>query len=170
MSSSRPVSYRKARRSMLHGPKSLKTDWADWYRKRQILYSTLNRLKRDNLVIKKERSGRSLWKITERGLKYIQLLNKQKNKRAAELPRKKYEKKDGSDLVIVSFDVPEKERQKRRWLRFNLLSFGFSQLQKSVWLGTGGIPEEFIEDLYFYGMKSYVHIFSVNKRGTVDKI
>jgi len=168
MTSSRPVSYRKARRSLLYGPPEFKHDWADLYRKRQQFYSLLNHLKHEGLVVKKKRVGRSLWHITKAGVRKLSLLRERREKNPA-LPPRSYIKKKGSDLIVVSFDVPERERRKRDWLREVLASLGLNKLQQSVWVGKAAIPEEFISDLRKSNMMSYVHIFSVSRSGTMTE-
>jgi len=44
---------------------------------------------------------------------------------------------------------------------------GFTMLQKSLWIGSNKIPEEFIEDLKEWKIIEYVHIFEVTKKGTL---
>ena len=75
--------------------------------------------------------------------------------------------RDDTTKVII-FDIPEKERYKRDWIRVSLLQLGFKMLQKSVWIGKVKIPEEFINDLKFMKIHSCVHIFSAEKLGTID--
>ena len=170
MFTDRSTSYRKARRSLLKAPPQFKTEWADWYRKRQTFYSLLNQLKREGLVKKEKRGNSSLWKITKRGiLRLTEARDKGKRETLPMLSRKKYEAEKNNELAIVAFDIPERERKKRDWLRVHLAGLGFSSLQKSVWMGKVGIPEAFIKDLRDYEMIPYVQIFSVNKQGTIKK-
>ena len=72
-------------------------------------------------------------------------------------------------MRLVIFDIPEKERKKRRALRAELISFNFSQLQKSVWAGENPLPEDFLSFLDELNLKNKVHIFSVRKHGTLQK-
>ena len=72
--------------------------------------------------------------------------------------------------MIIAFDVPEREREKRRWLRLALISLGFQKVQQSVWAGNIRIPAEFIEDMKENAILSYVHIFSVAQSGTLEKV
>lgn len=155
----------EARRSFLYGPKKFKTNWAEAYRRRQSFYSLLNQLKRDGLIKKKETDESSIWSITLKGMKRLSILKHAKGQEI--LPKKHYPKGFKKELVIVSFDVPERERKKRDWLRSNLMALDFQKLQKSVWMGTSGLPQEFVEDLRTYGLIPYVHILSVNRRGTI---
>ena len=86
------------------------------------------------------------------------------------VPRKFYESKKANDLIIVSFDIPEKERQKRDWLRWTLGNLGLLRYHKSLWMGKIIIPEEFINDLATYQLDGYVAIFTAGKQGTLRKI
>ena len=157
---------RKARRSIVHGPPEFKTRWADWHRERQKFYSLLNQLKRDGLVLKKKQGKYSRWSITQKGMNhFIRIKNKPRG--FGILPKRHYAQKEAATLVIVSFDIPERERKKRDWLRENLMTLGFKMLQRSVWFGKVQIPENFIHDLKDNGILSYVHIFSVSKGGSV---
>ena len=168
MTTDRSTSYRKARHSLVFGPSKFKHDWADLYRKRQAFYSLLNKLKREGLITKKKVVRNSPWSVTERGVKKLSLL-KSKDKEAFNITKKKYYIKKSRDMVIVAFDVPERERKKRHWLRAGLASLGFKKIQQSVWWGVGQIPDDFIKDLKDYNLLSCVHIFSVNKQGTLIK-
>ena len=49
--------------------------------------------------------------------------------------------------MIVIFDIPEIRKNKRNWLRGDLMALGFMQLQKSVWFGPAPLPKKFIEYL-----------------------
>ena len=167
--SENPYAARYRFHHLLHpdnAPKRFRHNWADLYRERQKFYSLLNKLKREGLIIKEGDSRKSIWRITERGRKHF--VKRYKNKRQVELPPKEYvARKQGKALVIATFDIPEKERKKRDWLRACLISFGFSKLQKSVWIGRGGISEEFMDDLRKYKIISYVHIFTIGRSGTI---
>lgn len=163
------TSYRKMRRSMLHGPRGFKADWADVYRRRQRFYSQLNRLKNDGLVVKKERGRSSFWRITKKGLDKLLNIRKRKNNPYS-LYNAKYPKPRGNGFTIVAFDIPERERKKRDWIRSCLTLMDFRCLQKSVWISTGKLEEDFIHALRERGMLDYVHIFSVSSLGTIREI
>lgn len=167
MTTDRSTSYRKARHSLLHGPPEFKNDWADWYRRRQAFHSLLNKLKREGLIKKEENKRNSPWSITGLGFKKLSLLKKKG--KDTELVRKKYKHQRGNNVVIIAFDIPEKERKKRDWLRTALFSLGFKKLQRSVWAGRAGIPNDFFNDLKKYNMLVYVHIFAVTKRGSLSE-
>ncbi len=146
-------SYRKARRLLY---KDIE---------RQRFYALLTKLKSQNLIEKQTPNGKeknTLWKITEAGLKKLNWFQKK--------PRKDYEIIADDKLKIVVFDIPEKEKWKRGWLREILSLCGFKMLQRSVWVGKNKIPEEFLVDLRNFNMLAYVHIFEVSKKGTLKEV
>src|SRR3989344_2297817 len=51
---------------------------------------------------------------------------------------------DGKWRILI-FDVPEKIRGKRDFLRRELIDFGFYPLQKSVWVYPYNLPEDFFD-------------------------
>lgn len=162
----RSTSYRRAKRSLLRGPAEFKYDWADLYRKRQAFHSLLNKLKREGFIVRKKAVRNSFWSVTEQGLKRLSFLKSKAEKKPG-LLKKEYDVKKSQNVVIIAFDVPERERRKRHWLRASLISLGFKKVQQSVWLGKIRIPYEFIEDIKDHNMLSYIQIFSVTKRGTL---
>lgn len=125
---------------------------------RQRFYNLISKLKREGLV-----EGNIKLKLTKRGKEKIL-----KSKNAHEIKVIKYRSEKDDTTKIIIFDIPERERYKRNWLRTSLLQLGFKLLQKSVWIGKVKIPEEFIEDLRFMKIDRYVHIFTADKLGTID--
>ena len=168
--SDRGTFYRKNRRFYLQGPKEFKTDWADWYRQRQAFYSLLNRLKRDELVAKKRKGGHTIWRITKKGVGRLIASKARTERRPGGIPMKHYVSKPTSTLLIVAFDIPERQKGKRVWLRENLRALELKMLQKSVWAGRVRVPEGFVRDLRAQEVLPYVHIFSVNKQGTIEQM
>ena len=73
--------------------------------------------------------------------------NNLKKRIAARPLIKNYEKFPSKEVVIFSFDIPEKERVKRAWVRGVLKNLGFTMIQQSVWLGKGPLPKQFTERL-----------------------
>ena len=86
------------------------------------------------------------------------------------LPDGRYEKISDGELKIIAFDIPEKERRKRRWVRDVLTNMGFRMLQKSVWYGKKGVPERFITDLREMNILEYVDVLAVTKGGSIKKL
>jgi len=133
----------------------LKSKFAFW--------SMLSKLKKENLIIKNKKGKIT---ITAKGENYIKL--KQKN--PSWLKQYINENPFNEEILLVIFDIPERQRNKRDWIRFQLERFGFKILQKSVWWGTAALPKEFVKDLKKYEIIDFVHIFSVKKKGTISPL
>lgn len=123
--------------------------------KRQTFSVILTRLQKQSLVERKNNK----WGITNLGKKFIAKI---KWVGMTSLP-----KKDGI-LRLVIFDVPERERKKRDWLRLELIACDFKPLQKSVWMGNRPLPQEFLENLAELNLLSNVHILTVRNKGTIN--
>ena len=95
-------------------------------------------------------------------MKLTQLKNK--------LPTRHYGKTNQNKLVIISFDIPEKFRRKRDWLREVIRNLGYKMIHQSVWIGKTGIPKQFILDLEEMNILEYVEVFEINKRGSLKKL
>lgn len=76
------------------------------------------------------------------------------------------EKKWDGKLRIVVFDIPEKKKFYREWLREELLLLKFKLLQKSVYIGKHPLPKSFYQDIIRFGLGNQVFIFIVDK---IDK-
>lgn len=105
--------------------------------RRATFASLLSQMKRQGLVertARKEKSG-WCWRLTARGRAALR-------SREADV----FPKSDGRKR-LVCFDIPERDRAKRRWLRAELIACGYRPLQKSVWVGETPLPQEFAETL-----------------------
>lgn len=127
------------------------------------LSSILWRLKRDGLVILVGARGKAAWAVTKKGRRYL----------GASKPRLyRFERillpPDGV-LRLVTFDVPERERKKRHWLRGELIACGFDPLHKSVFIGNRALPEDMIKRIDELRLGKYVHIVSIKQSGTLWK-
>ena len=71
------------------------------------------------------------------------------------------DKPAGDIKVMVLFDIPEKKRKIRNWLRLQLKLWEFEMIQQSVWLGKGPLPKEFRERLHFFGIDKCVKTLKV---------
>lgn len=111
---------------------------------------------------KKTSSDNVLWKITSIGVSKLKYITNRS--------KANYEAEQDNKIKIVVFDVPEKEKWKRGWLRDALRSLDFKMLQKSVWAGKSKIPEAFLEDLRKKHLLGCVHILEVSKAGTVREL
>ena len=135
-------------------------DFGDSYKFSRLTFSAvLSRLRKEGFVVRKKSKKFAVWRITPKGLILLQTETKKKNKLI----------KDGISR-IVTFDIPEKQRKKRRWIREELLELGYQPLQKSVWLGFSPLPEDFFKDLDLLSLKKHIHIFSIEKKGKIDNL
>mgnify|MGYP001594953157 CR=1 FL=1 len=102
-------------------------------------------------------------KISEKGKRKIKELK-------AKLPEKHYPKGDTNKMTIISFDIPEKLRRKRNWLREVIKNLDFKMVHQSVWVGKTKIPKEMINALEDLKILEFVEIFEISKQGTLRKI
>lgn len=159
-------SYRKLRQLTRGAQRRQTRRWADNYKEQKQFYVMLSKLKKQGFL-DKTRHRRGGWQITKSGTEKLKSL---KAKSKFSLKNISYLKKPDNKLRIVIFDIPEKERQKRFWLRGGLIALGFSKLQQSVWQGRFKISESFIRDLKDKGITDYVHIFEVGQTGTLREV
>ena len=132
------------------------------YFQQQRYYNAIYWLKRDGLL-EKSRSGKLL-KLSIKGKEKLKAL-REIHKFA--LPSRNYQAESTPGIVIVAFDVPEKERQKRNWLRARLRTMGLQMIQKSLWFGRKKLPREFLEDIRSLKMTEYIEIFEISRSGTL---
>ena len=108
---------------------------------------TLSKLKQQGLLIN---SG-GLWRVTAAGREYWEnkILKRKHRKKLADRPKN----------MIIAFDIPEKYKERRHWLRVELKSLGFVLLQKSVWFGPAPLPQEFTDSLRETRILQYLKFF-----------
>ena len=66
--------------------------------------------------------------------------------------------------MIISFDIPEKDRRIRHWLRTQLKIFGYKMLQQSLWLGPSPLPPSFLKRLEDLKIRKNVKTFKITKK------
>lgn len=107
--------------------------------------------------------ARGIWGITKQGKEMaVKAVTALRKREALMMPKNPQEK------IVIVFDIPEKRRNERMLLRFEFLALEFKRLQQSVWIGCGPLPADFITYLKDHDLLSCVHIFSVNKKGTIS--
>ncbi len=112
------------------------------------------RLKRNGYIKVKSLDPKGGFIITKKGFKKI-----------LKVALKKYQKKKRKDgkLIMVVFDIPERKRKLRDFLREILKSLGFVFFQKSIWIS----PFEVLEKTQLFVQKNdlekYVKIFLIEK-------
>lgn len=136
-------------------------------KEKQNLYNLISSLKKDGLISGKEKDKRT-WRLTWKGEKELERLKLYYGKNS--LPHRKYKSEVSDNFTIITFDIPEKERQKREWLRRKLIEMEFKLLQGSVWIGRRSVPEAFMEDLDLCKLLPCVEIFTVGKTGSLKRL
>jgi len=155
----------KVTKNLLGYMEAPKFNHGEWQRQEtKKFYVLLSKMRRDNLIDKEEERG-GLWKLTKTGADRLDYILKCQS--VNNLPDGNYEKEKSGELTLVVFDIPEKFKHKRIWLRERLRDLGFQMLQRSVWIGKYKIPESFIYDLRDLKILDYIHILAVRKSGSL---
>lgn len=124
----------------------------------------LYRLRKDNLIAETEKNQGHFFQLTQKGKIALKKLE------SNNLPASKYASVGEDTWKIIIFDIPEKERNKRFWLRSALKNLKFKMVQKSVWVGKVKLPSQFIQDLGKINILSFIEIFSITKTGSLKQI
>lgn len=132
-------------------------------RGQQRIRKLLNNLKTQGLAVKVSTTGS--WYLTARGI-----ARRAKLRRNFQYAIPRYRGTRTTRMIIVAFDVPEREHKKRDWLRCALEVMGLEPLQKSVWVGKIRLPPEFFEDLEALGLTACVQVLGVTESGTLRTI
>ena len=97
------------------------------------------------------------WSMTKEGRKYFE------NLRLLGYISSPFDKNSPDDIVIA-FDIPEKNRIVRRWLRNQIKIFGYKMLQQSLWIGPGPLPSSFLKRLEDLNIRKNVKTFKIVRR------
>jgi len=128
---------------------------------KKILYELVQKRR----MLNKQVFNNNLYRLQKKGVlgfdseKNI-LINKNNLKRHT-LFTKIREKPIGDTKIMVLFDIPEKKRKTRNWLRLQLKLWDFEMLQQSVWLGKGPLSKEFTNRLLLLDISKCVKIFKI---------
>lgn len=128
--------------------------------KRASIYASLHRLQRQGLVS----NLKGGWLLTQEGKGFAQSFLQLRSKYS----KQQLPKEDGV-LRVVIFDILEQEREKRDWIRGELLYHNYKPLQKSVWIGRCPLLPKFVNNINFLNLSESVHVFSVKDEGTISK-
>lgn len=134
------------------------------HKQQQSIRKTFDRLHRDGLLGYRKNS--SVYYLTKKGEKEAFLANIGIRKALYQKEPKAWDQL----WRIVTFDIPERWRNARDYLRTLLKGLGFHELHKSVWITPYPIPDFLRELLYEEGMKHFTRIISVNEMDPDDDL
>ena len=106
------------------------------------------RLQKKGLI---ERSKNS-YKLTRLGLKTIRTFQERQSEKLW----------DGKWRLIM-FDIPEKKREDRNWLRWQLVSLDYKPLQKSIFIGKQPMEEDFYEEMLIRKLNQCVRLMTIGE-------
>ncbi len=136
----------------------------EFVREKQRFYNLIYYLKTDGIISEAISSNKKWYHMPEKGKKKLAALLTSKDNI---IPLPRYPKINRNTFTIITFDVPEKEKKKREWLRTALGQMGYKAIQRSVLLGKTKIPQSFLDDLQKLRMVEYVEIFEITKTGSL---
>lgn len=114
-----------------------------------VYYQNINRLKKRGIL---EDSN---------GIVYLS----RKGKMFFDNPYRRVKEKPLKDnKILVIFDVPETKRKVRTWIRDQIKEWDFKMVQKSVWIGYGPLPKEFIDRLKYLKVNDGVKVYNLRKK------
>lgn len=96
------------------------------------------------------------WSITKQGQDYV------KNNHLLSYLNSPF-KESSPAHTIIAFDISEKDRVLRRWLRNQLKIFNYKLLQQSLWIGPGPLPASFLKRLEELNIRKNVKTFKITK-------
>lgn len=112
------------------------------HKDRRGIYNSLRRLENKKFISRFKKNNETIFRLTAKGEKeaFFEHLDAK-----LALYKPKRSKWDGFWRIIF-FDIPEKKRRYRDYLRDVLKILGFKELQKSIWITPHKIPN-FLQDL-----------------------
>ena len=124
-------------------------------RKRIKFQNTLYRMVKQKILQKRIEGKKCGYLLTPEGKKEIFKLK---------LKQLKKKKLQDNRWLMVFFDIPEKRRILRDYLRDMLKNIGFNQLQKSIWVSRYDIAKEVEIFLNENNLEKLVHIMIIEKK------
>ncbi|MFA5827686.1 MAG: hypothetical protein WC839_04330 [Candidatus Paceibacterota bacterium] len=116
---------------------------------RSVYNQNIYRLKKNGFLIQDEND----FSLSSKGVSYF--TNPYRH------IKEKIEKKN---KIIFIFDIPENKRKVREWLRNQIKFWDFEMIQKSVWVGYGPFPQDFLNRLKLLEVDKCVKIFNVQSK------
>ena len=124
--------------------------------KKRIIRQALERMEKQGSVRKKEKK----YSLTSSGKELAGYIGGRK---------KVLDKKWDRKYRIVIFDIPEKKKNMRNWLREELYTLNYCQLQKSVFISKYSLTEDLIKEIAEKRISKYVNYLLVDKVYDLDK-
>lgn len=122
---------------------------------KSTLQTNLYRLQKQGLIVKNPKM--KVFVLTEEGKK---IMLEVENRLAI------FQKPWDGKLRLVFFDIPEKKKLWRNWLRGELIALRFQKIQESVYAGKYPLPKSFYEEINQQGINEYIFIITA---GEIDK-
>ncbi len=142
--------------------KRLFNNMADLSQEKRKFRDVLYNLRRDGLVTSSKADENTMWQLSQKGTKEL--------KKLANEPQRRYIKESSAEVTVISYDIPERNRRDRDWLRSILRLLDFKILHQSVWLGKNKIPSILLGDLRERNIHKFIHIFTIGKQGSLKQI
>lgn len=130
-------------------PKADVDDFISRHERKKYLQQTLERFEKRGLIEGKEKK----YRVTAKGKAFFSRYRKKVRDRAL--------KQWDGKWRLVSFDVPNKYRERRDVLRSSLKETGFYQLQKSVWIAPYEMTKEFWKFIVMNGLHRYCKVMLI---------
>lgn len=121
--------------------------------KKQSMNNAIYRLSKNGYISKDNDSILLL----PRGRKYVE------NKKVRLMTFDSPFKEDSPRNLLVMFDITEDKKAEREWFRFQLRKFGYSMIQRSVWVGPSPLPKDFLDYVKSLKLKDCIKTFKLAK-------
>ena len=125
----------------------------------KTISANLSRLKKQGLIAKDPE--KKIYYLTPEGKRFTAYI-----KDRYEILKSPWDKK----IRIIVFDIPERQKHLRHWLRQELSLMQFERLQDSVYVGKYPLPESFYQELAENDIEDCVFIFTAGEIGRQEKI
>ncbi len=79
-------------------------------------------------------------------------------------------KKDSPKNLIIMYDISSDKKKERDWLRRHLIKFGYTMIQKSVWVGPSPLPKDFLVYLKEIKIGNDIKTFKLDKSYNLKKL
>jgi len=117
------------------------------------LYTALDRLEKQRFI----NLNNNTWHVTHAGRNWY---SKKKERWTPDFLDSPFQRQSKKDLLVI-FDIPEKYKHKREWLREQLKIFGYEMIQRSVWVGPSPLPHSFMNVIHELKIDTHVRKFKI---------